>query len=47
MTYAAFSYKTRDISASLLEFIDPETGEAFTLPELVNESSLLIVAGKL
>lgn len=41
------SYKTRDILASLLEFKDPETGEAFTLPELVSESSLLIVASKL
>ena len=41
------SYKTRDILASLLEFKDPETGEAFTLPELVSENSLLIVAGKL
>lgn len=41
------SYETRDIFASLLEFKDPETGEAFTLPELVSESSLLIVAGKL
>lgn len=40
-------YKTRDIFASLLEFEDPETGEAFTLPELVSESSLLIVASKL
>ena len=41
------SYKLRDNFASLLEFKDPETGEAFTLPELASESSLLIVASKL
>ena len=41
------SCKTRDIFASLLEFKDSETGEAFTLPELVSERSLLIVAGEL
>ncbi len=39
--------EVNDIFASLLEAKDPETGEGFSLPELVSESSLLIVAGKL
>ena len=38
--------KTRDVFHFLQEGRDPETGEAFTLPELVSESSLLIVGGK-
>lgn len=38
-------YEVEDIFASLLEAKDPETGEGFSLPELVSESSLLILAG--
>ena len=41
------TYEVEDSFASLLEAEDPETGETFSLPELVSESSLLIVAGKL
>lgn len=40
-------YEVEDIFASLLEAKDPKTGEGFSLPELVSESSLLLVAGKL
>ena len=39
-------YETKDIYASLLEAKDPETGEGLTVPELVSESSLLIIAGE-
>jgi len=37
--------KTRDVFSLLLEAKDPLTGEGFTIPELISESSLLIVAG--
>ena len=40
------NYEVEDIFASLLKAKDPETEEGFSLPELVSESSLLIVAGK-
>lgn len=36
---------TRDVFYFLQKGRDPETGEAFTLPELVSESSLLILGG--
>lgn len=35
----------KDVFYFLQKGRDPETGEAFTLPELVSESSLLIVGG--
>ncbi|KAI9842226.1 MAG: hypothetical protein M1837_007371 [Sclerophora amabilis] len=35
----------RDVFQFLLEAKDPETGQAFSMPELVSESSLLIIAG--
>ena len=37
--------KTRDIFSFLQKGQDPETGEAFSLPELISESSLLILGG--
>ncbi len=40
------TYEVEDIFASSLKAKDPETGEGFSLPELVSESSLLIVGGK-
>ena len=42
----ASSDKKIDMFSSLLEAIDPETGEGFTTAELVSESSLLIIAGE-
>lgn len=38
---------TKDVFSFLQKGQDPETGEAMTLPELVSESGLLIVAGNL
>ena len=36
---------TRDVFSFFLEAKDPDTGEGFTVPELISETSLLIVAG--
>ncbi|KAI9755042.1 MAG: hypothetical protein M4579_004445 [Chaenotheca gracillima] len=37
--------ESKDVFQFLLEAKDPESGEGFSMPELVSESSLLIIAG--
>ena len=38
--------KSRDVYSYLMDARDPETGEGFSEPEIISESSLLILAGE-